>query len=114
MRTKRTGEGGWERDPARPAPASCRWPSQPHAEDLLQPQDAFAVTDYYEPWTYDYDTLISAPAQKDTPVARPISLIDGRPMKIDWSANWDDDLGGATRVRCRRIPILKKLLRRSG
>src|SRR5216683_458638 len=35
-----------------------------------------------------------APAGQHTPVARPISQIDGRPMKIEWSANWDDDLGG--------------------
>ena len=67
-----------------------------------------SLADYYEPWTYDYDTLISAPAQKDTPVARPISLIDGRPMKIEWSANWDDDLGGATQY-APEDPILKKL-----
>ena len=53
-----------------------------------------SLREYYEPWTYDYDTLISAPAGEHTPVARPISQIDGRPMKIEWSANWDDDLGG--------------------
>ncbi len=53
------------------------------------------LSDYYEPWTYDYDVLLSAPAQADTPVARPKSLITGEPMAIRWSANWDDDLGGA-------------------
>ncbi|MFD0853822.1 4Fe-4S dicluster domain-containing protein, partial [Actinomadura adrarensis] len=53
------------------------------------------IDDYYEPWTYDYDTLTSAPLQEHTPVARPKSLISGRDMKISWSANWDDDLGGA-------------------
>ncbi len=53
-----------------------------------------ALSDYYEPWTYDYDALINAPAQRDVPVARPLSQVDGRPMKITWSANWDDDLGG--------------------
>jgi len=53
-----------------------------------------SLKEYYEPWTYDYDTLISAPAGEHTPVARPISQIDGRPMKIEWSANWDDDLAG--------------------
>ena len=53
------------------------------------------MSDYYEPWTYDYDTLINAPSQEHTPVARPKSLITGKPMKIEWSANWDDDLGGA-------------------
>ncbi|MGW5113731.1 hypothetical protein [Nocardia sp. NPDC004123] len=29
------------------------------------------------------------------PVARPRSLIAGKPTKITWSANWDDNLGGA-------------------
>jgi nitrate reductase beta subunit len=53
------------------------------------------IDDYYEPWTYDYDTLTSAPLQEHTPVARPRSLISGKPTKITWSANWDDDLGGA-------------------
>ncbi|NUR87882.1 MAG: 4Fe-4S dicluster domain-containing protein, partial [Nonomuraea sp.] len=53
-----------------------------------------SIQDYYEPWTYDYDRLFSAPATEDTPVARPRSLISGKPMKISWSANWDDDLAG--------------------
>jgi len=54
-----------------------------------------ALDDYYEPWTYDYDTLTNAPLQEHTPVARPKSLISGEDMKISWSANWDDDLGGS-------------------
>ncbi|MBS2965956.1 nitrate reductase subunit beta [Actinocrinis puniceicyclus] len=53
------------------------------------------LEDYYEPWTYDYETLTSAPAQEHTPVARPKSAITGRDMKITWSANWDDNLGGS-------------------
>ena len=52
------------------------------------------MDDYYEPWTYDYETLLNAPAQKDFPVARPYSLITGEKMAVKWSANWDDDLGG--------------------
>jgi nitrate reductase beta subunit len=54
-----------------------------------------SIEDYYEPWTYDYETLTNAPLQEHTPVARPVSLISGQPMKITWSANWDDDLGGS-------------------
>ncbi|MBX6388326.1 MAG: nitrate reductase subunit beta [Frankia sp.] len=54
-----------------------------------------AIEDYYEPWTYDYETLTNAPLQEHTPVARPKSLISGEDVKISWSANWDDDLGGA-------------------
>jgi nitrate reductase / nitrite oxidoreductase, beta subunit len=53
------------------------------------------VKDYYEPWTYDYETLTNAPLQEHIPVARPHSLISGKDMKISWSANWDDNLGGS-------------------
>ncbi|MEU2054538.1 nitrate reductase subunit beta [Streptomyces bungoensis] len=54
-----------------------------------------SLDDYYQPWTYDYETLTNAPLQDHTPVARPKSLITGKDMKISWSANWDDDLGGS-------------------
>ncbi|MBP0459035.1 nitrate reductase subunit beta [Streptomyces montanisoli] len=53
------------------------------------------IKDYYEPWTYDYRDLTNAPLGDDFPVAAPRSLISGKPMKIEWSSNWDDDLGGA-------------------
>ncbi|WP_409496822.1 nitrate reductase subunit beta [Amycolatopsis sp. cmx-11-12] len=53
------------------------------------------IDDYYEPWTYDYANLTDAPLGDDTPVARPTSLLTGAPTKITWSANWDDNLGGA-------------------
>ncbi|MGC0250603.1 nitrate reductase subunit beta [Pseudactinotalea sp. Z1748] len=54
-----------------------------------------SIQDYYEPWTYDYETLLNAPAQQTFPVATPQSLITGERMNITWSANWDDDLGGS-------------------
>jgi nitrate reductase beta subunit len=53
------------------------------------------IKDYYEPWTYDYEKLTSAPLGDDFPVAQPKSLLSGKPMSIEWGANWDDDLGGA-------------------
>ena len=53
------------------------------------------IRDYYEPWTYDYEHLTTAPLGDDFPVARPKSLLTGKPTKISWSANWDDDLAGA-------------------
>jgi nitrate reductase / nitrite oxidoreductase, beta subunit len=56
------------------------------------------LADYYEPWTYDYQTLIDAPLGDDFPVARPKSLITGEDTKITWSANWDDNLGGASEL----------------
>ncbi|MGH3574964.1 MAG: 4Fe-4S dicluster domain-containing protein, partial [Pseudonocardiaceae bacterium] len=66
------------------------------------------VADYYEPWTYDYDNLLSAPQMDTTPVARPISLITGEDTKITWGANWDDDLGGGPE-QIGRDPVLAKV-----
>ncbi len=65
-----------------------------------------SIHDYYEPWTYDYETLLNAPVQKDFPVARPHSLISGKPINVSWSANWDDDLGGS-REHAAKDPVLK-------
>ena len=43
------------------------------------------IDDYYEPFTFDYGHLQSAPEMKATPTARPRSLISGQPMdKIVW------------------------------
>jgi nitrate reductase / nitrite oxidoreductase, beta subunit len=67
-----------------------------------------SIGDYYEPWTYDYETLTTAPAQERTPVARPKSLISGRDMAIRWSANWDDDLGGGPTLT-QADPILARV-----
>ena len=67
-----------------------------------------AITDYYEPWTYDYENLTSAPLQEHVPVARPKSLISGENTQISWSANWDDDLGGAPEL-APADPILAKM-----
>ncbi|KHL15072.1 nitrate reductase beta subunit [Mumia flava] len=53
------------------------------------------LSDYYEPWTYDYRTLVDAPLGDDFPVARPKSLITGEDTAVTWSANWDDNLGGS-------------------
>lgn len=65
-----------------------------------------AMSDYYEPWTYDYETLLTAPAGKTFPVARPHSLISGKPVNIEWSANWDDDLGGSGK-HAAKDPMIK-------
>jgi nitrate reductase / nitrite oxidoreductase, beta subunit len=53
------------------------------------------IDDYYEPWTYRYDELFSAPASDDQPIARAVSLITGEPIDIEAGPNWDDDLGGS-------------------
>ncbi|MDP3971350.1 MAG: nitrate reductase subunit beta, partial [Candidatus Nanopelagicales bacterium] len=66
------------------------------------------MSDYYEPWTYDYEHVINAPAGNDFPVARPKSLITGQDMKITWGPNWDDDLGGAPE-HGPKDPLLAKM-----
>ena len=67
-----------------------------------------SIDDYYEPWTYDYETLTNAPLQEHTPVARPKSLISGDDMKIRWSANWDDNLAGMPEL-APADPVLAKV-----
>lgn len=58
------------------------------------------LKDYYEPWTYEYDKLLSAPKDsKYFPTARAVSQITGEHMdKIEWGPNWDDDLGGGAQA----------------
>ena len=70
------------------------------------------LKDYYEPWTYDYQTLVDAPLGDDFPVARPKSLITGEDTKITWSANWDDNLGGASEMG-HLDPIVEQVRRES-
>ncbi|GEL96156.1 nitrate reductase subunit beta [Cellulomonas composti] len=70
------------------------------------------LEDYYEPWTYDYETLVDAPLGDDFPVARPKSLITGKDTKVTWSANWDDNLGGTSELG-HLDPIVEKVRRES-
>lgn len=67
-----------------------------------------SIDEYYEPWTYDYERLTNAPLQEHTPVARPKSLLTGQDMQISWSANWDDDLGGAPALT-QADPVLARI-----
>jgi nitrate reductase beta subunit len=53
------------------------------------------IDDYYEPWTYDYAHLQTAPESRAQPTARPRSVISGeRIEKIEWGPNWEEILGG--------------------
>ncbi len=67
-----------------------------------------SIEDYYEPWTYDYENLVTAPLGEQMPVAPPRSLISGEPMKVSWSANWDDNLGGSPEI-LSGDPVLAKV-----
>ena len=53
------------------------------------------LDDYYEPWTYKYQDLFTAPEGDDQPTARPVSLITGETMEVKSGPNWDDDMGGS-------------------
>ncbi|WP_163054123.1 nitrate reductase subunit beta [Acidithiobacillus ferrooxidans] len=65
--------------------------ANPHLPEIL---------DYYEPFTYDYAHLLNAQLSETAPVARPVSLVSGQVMeKIEWSANWEDQLGGTYQTR---------------
>jgi nitrate reductase beta subunit len=52
------------------------------------------IDDYGDPWTYDYQTIIDAPAGTMTPSAHSISALTGRDMRVRWGSNWDDNLAG--------------------
>lgn len=53
------------------------------------------LDDYYEPWTYRYQDLFTAPEGNDQPVATTVSLVTGEHIDVKSGPNWDDDLGGS-------------------
>ena len=57
------------------------------------------LKDYFEPWTYDYETLITSKRKNHQPIARPKSLVTGEKMEVTWGPNWDDDLAGGHHAR---------------
>lgn len=62
---------------------------------LFANPDLPEIDDFYEPYTFEYEWLEKAPELQAQPSAKPRSLITGEVMsKIEWSANWEDDLGG--------------------
>ncbi len=70
--------------------------------NIFHNPDLPTVENYYEPWTYDYDSLTQAPHLHHQPVARPRSLLTGEWMdKPVWGPNWDDDLAGGPEIAPR-------------
>ena len=66
------------------------------------------LDEYYEPWTYDYDNLFTAPEGDDQPTARPVSKVTGEYIDIKGGPNWDDDLSGSP-LYARNDPNIKAL-----
>jgi nitrate reductase beta subunit len=90
---QRTYGGGWDADGD-----GLRLRSTSRARaltDIFHHPYLPTIDDYYEPWTYEYESLFTAPAQRDQPTARPISLLTGKAMVPEAGPNWDDDLGGS-------------------
>lgn len=54
-----------------------------------------AIDDYYEPFTFDYESLQKAPLSETPPTARPVSAITGNKMdKIHWGRTGKTTLAG--------------------
>src|SRR6187401_716816 len=63
--------------------------------NIFSNPDLPEIDDYYEPFTFDYEHLQTAPELQASPTARPRSLITGERMeKIEWGPNWEEILGG--------------------
>lgn len=71
------------------------------------------IDDYYEPWTYDYEKLITSEPSDDQPVAKPKSLLSGKPIEIKWGPNWEDDLAGGPE-QAGQDPNLDRLRKEDG
>src|SRR3990172_2556624 len=65
------------------------------------------LDDYYEPWTYKYQDLFTAPEGDDQPTARPISLVTGEHMDVQAGPNWDDDKGGSPDYARQDVNLVK-------
>ncbi|MBX6750052.1 MAG: nitrate reductase subunit beta [Micromonosporaceae bacterium] len=65
---------------------------------LFANPDLPSIDDYGDPWTYDYQTVIDAPAGTLNPSAHAISALTGRDMRPAWGSNWDDDLAGGPQI----------------
>lgn len=85
-------KGGWELKNSR---LSLKAGGRAHKLlNLFHNPDLPTIDEYYEPWTYDYDKLISSLKKKHQPSIRPKSQITGENIRIKWGPNWEDDLAG--------------------
>jgi nitrate reductase beta subunit len=86
--------GGWELDRKGRLRLKSGGKLRKLANIFFNP-DLPLMDDYYEPWSYDYEHLTSAPPSKHQPVAQPMSQVSGKPLDLQWGPNWEDDLAGA-------------------
>lgn len=102
-------KGGWVRTPGGRLKPRSGGRLRKLATIFANP-DMPVVEDYYEPWTYEYDKLLSAPKDSPAlPVARAKSQLTGEYMPtISWGPNWDDNLGGSTETMAED-PVLARM-----
>ncbi len=86
-------KGGWELDRRGRLRLKAGGAGRRLAEIFANP-NLPELDDYYEPWTYDYRSLITAGDSKHQPVARPQSKVTGDNLDLRWGPNWEDDLAG--------------------
>jgi nitrate reductase beta subunit len=90
-------KGGWELDRKGRLRLKAGGPVKKLLTIFSNP-DLPAIDDYYEPFTYDYETLVEAPLGDLDPVARPHSQLTGQPMDVTWGPT------GTRRLRVDRSP----------
>ena len=101
--------GRLDAQPPRPAHAQGRRPGQASCFSIFANPVLPTIDDYYEPWTYDYENLTRRPARRRHPGGPADSRCSpAKPTKIEWSANWDDALGGGNEL-APLDPIVQQL-----
>ena len=102
------------------APQSQRHDRAAHGRQMAGLANIFAnpdlpeIDDYYEPFTFDYEHLHTAPESEAMPTARRVSQITGERMeKIEWGPNWEEILGGEFAKRSRDQQLRGRRRRRS-
>jgi Fe-S-cluster-containing dehydrogenase component len=94
-------KGGWKRraDGSIEPRIGAKWRV---LANIFANPDLPEIDDYYEPFTFDYAHLQTAPEGQVMPTARPRSLISGeRIEKIKWGPNWEEILGGEFKGRSK-------------
>jgi nitrate reductase beta subunit len=99
-------KGGWEKDGNSIALKGAG--KLKGLKNLFHNPHLPVLEDYYEPWTYKYQDLFTAPEGDDQPTARPVSLVTGEHIDVKSGPNWDDDLGGSPDY-ARHDPNMDKL-----
>ena len=100
-------KGGWVVTHDRQLELRCQNKASSFLNLFYNPNQP-GLDDYYEPWTYRYNDLFTAPEGGDQPTAIPISQITGEYIDIEAGPNWDDDLSGSP-IYAENDPNLKHL-----